>query len=486
MPSPPPAGAPRPDPPPPKTTREVLLKGVFWRILIIEAILLVWSVGYRIALEMPDLPTLMWYTLRIVFLVAIILLFMMITLSSFLKKRIIQPLEAIARANLSIDSENLEANAVHLTEDVPAEIAEIAITRMKMLGDVLKESRERLRLVQVIRETFGRYLSKKVVDEILESPEGQQIGGRRETVTVLMSDLRGFTGLAADQDPQHIVGLLNRYLSRMSEVIVSYDGVIDEFIGDAILAIFGVPERRPDDAARSVACAIEMQQALETLNQEFAREGLPALEMGIGINTGDVIVGNIGSDLRMKYGIIGPTVNIVSRIEALTVGGQILIGEPTYAVVEDVVDVLPPETAMMKGLSQPVAVYPVTGIREPFNRVLPPPAGNNGWVPLVLPVRCRAVRGKRIDDTAVDGETLRISGHEWVIRLDAASDITARDDIMMQLLFCAEAHCFGDIYAKILSVEEAPDRRTAQLTVHITAIPAKDRKVLDRWTATAV
>jgi adenylate cyclase len=469
-----------------KTTREILLKGVFWRILIIETILLVWSVGYRMAVEMPDMPTLLWYVFRIVVLVVIILAFMMITLSTFLNRRIIQPLEAISRANRNIDSGNLEANAVALPDDVPSEIGDIAKTRMQMLSDVLKESRDRLRLVHVIRETFGRYLSKKVVDEILASPEGQKIGGRREVVTVLMSDLRGFTGMAAKQDPEQTVRVLNRYLSRMSKIIVSYDGVIDEFIGDAILAIFGVPERRPDDAARAIACAIGMQQALAVLNQELAGEKLPTLEMGIGINTGHVIVGNIGSELRMKYGIIGATVNTASRIEALTVGGQILIGESTFDAVKDIVSVGPPETAMMKGLDQPLVTYPVTGIGGAFNQELPAaPVSENGGLKISLPLRCWAIRGKKVDETSMEGETVTIGRHEMAIRLATDADIDTRNNLKVQFLFCAEAHCFGDIYAKILSAERDATDGRMRLDLHITAIPPQDRKILDKWAAAA-
>lgn len=470
---------------PAKTTRKVLLGGVFWRILIIETILLVWSVGYRIALEMPDLPTLMWYILRIVALVVIILVFMMITLSNFLKKRIIHPLEIISRANQQIDADNLEANAVYLPDNVPSEIKDIASTRMQMLADLLEESRDRLRLVHVIRDTFGRYLSKAVVDEILASPEGQKIGGRRATVSVLMSDLRGFTGLSADNDPEETVQLLNRYLSRMSQIIVSYDGVIDEFLGDGILAIFGVPETREDDAARAVACAVAMQSALDKLNRELEGDGLPALEMGIGINTGDVIVGNIGSELRMKYGIIGATVNTASRIEALTIGGQVLIGESTYIAAKALVEALPPETAMMKGLTQPLVVYPVTAVRGAFNLELPAVfQPQDEGAALNLPVRCWVIAGKKIDATPVAGETLKISGQHMAVKLDTDAGFVARDNVKLQFVFCTEAHCFGDIYGKILSVEKGA-AGWLHLNLRITAIPPQDRAILDRWTAAA-
>ena len=142
-----------------------------------------------------------------------------------------------------------------------------------------------------------------------------------------MSDLRGFTSMSEARDAEEVVRLLNRYLARMSEIIFAYDGIIDEFIGDAILAVFGVPEKRKDDPARAVACALSMQNALHELNDEIISEGYPALEMGIGINSGTVIVGNIGSEMRAKYGIVGTVVNRAARIESNTVGGEVLIGE---------------------------------------------------------------------------------------------------------------------------------------------------------------
>jgi len=178
-----------------------------------------------------------------------------------------------------------------------------------------------------------------VVDEIIEDPAGRKIGGRRETVTVLMSDLRGFTSISEAMDAEDVVQLLNRFLERMTNIIVGYDGMIDEFIGDAILAVFGVPEKKEDDAARAVACALSMQNVLKELNDEMIAEDCPVLEMGIGINTGSVIVGNIGSEVRTKYGIVGTVINRAARIESNTVGGEVLLGEETYRPVRDFVTV---------------------------------------------------------------------------------------------------------------------------------------------------
>src|SRR6185369_15972615 len=154
-------------------------------------------------------------------------------------------------------------------------------------------------------------------------------------VTIMMSDLRAFTAVSERLGPEQVVHMLNRYLGAMAEIILRYQGTIDEFIGDAILAIFGAPVTRGDDARRALSCALAMQLALEVVNQENAKEGLPALEMGIAIHTGEVVVGNIGSDRRAKYGVVGPPVNIAGRIESYSVGGQVLISGETLAAAGD-------------------------------------------------------------------------------------------------------------------------------------------------------
>ena len=231
-----------------QTVKKILLRGVFWRILIIEGILLVGPLIYRATTTDTGTVDLFYYAVRIIMLIGIIILFMMVTLRSFLTKRIITPLEAITQANRKLRGQEETETEIELSPDAPSEIREIVTSRSQMLRTIFRVSEERLRLVNFIRETFGRYLSNKIVDEILESPEGQKIGGRRETVTILMSDLRGFTSLSETWDPEKLVQLLNRYLERMSKIILDYDGIIDEFIGDAILAIFGVPEKREDDA----------------------------------------------------------------------------------------------------------------------------------------------------------------------------------------------------------------------------------------------
>ena len=460
--------------------RKVLLKGIFWRILMIEGILLVWSLAWRMLTDHHATPIdLFWYALRIVILIGVIILFIWLTFRRFLTRKIITPLEAVSEANRRFREEDNESVAIELSVDTPREIREIVDTRDEMLSTILRVSNERLRLIRFIRETFGRYLSKKVVDRILESPEGTQLGGRRETVTILMSDIRGFTSLSESSDPEAMMQVLNRYLDRMSRVIVRYDGIIDEIVGDAILAVFGVPEQRADDPHRAVACAIAMQNALNELNREITEEGHPPLEMGIGINTGDVIVGNIGSEVRMKFGIVGTAVNIASRIESNTIGGQVLIGESTHHQVKEAVEADPPRAVMMKGIKHPLVVYPVRRIGAPYDVALAQIPGKQDNLQISLPFRCWQVgERKKIEDGDVAGETLSLSEDRIVAEIDAP--LSAMTDLKLAFNFCVDAHCFSDIYAKVLEVV-ADEKAKEVYTLSITSIEPADREILRKW-----
>jgi len=457
--------------------REIVLLGVFWRILIIEGILLIGTLIYAALTEDKGSVELFWYAIRIISLVAIIVLFMMITLKSFLERRIISPLETIASANQRFQNDDTSAREVSLPEDVPKEIKGIISSRTQMLDTILKISEDRLHLVKFIRDTFGRYLSKKVVDEILESPNGQEIGGHRKTATIMMSDLRGFTSLSETRDPEDMVRLLNRYLERMSKVIMEYDGMIDEFIGDAILTVFGVPDEHDDDPLRAVACALAMQNALIELNNELMREGYPALEMGIGINTGSVIVGNIGSEIRTKYGIVGTSVNIASRIESNTIGGQVLIGEATYLLVKELVTSDPAQTVMMKGLKKPLVIYPVTAIGPPYDVKLGFQAASKNGIEISLPFHCWKVEDKKIASESMLGETITLNDNEITASIEP--HLEPLTDIKLIFDFCMDAHCFDDIYAKVLSSEEQKDKIINLL--RITSINQKDRDILKKW-----
>ena len=212
-----------------------------------------------------------------------------------------------------------------------------------------------------IRATFGRYLSDEIVTDILERPEGLELGGDLRKVTIMMSDIRSFTTLSEKLAPAQVVTMLNRYLGAMTDIIMAHDGTIDEFIGDAILAVFGAPQRRQDDADRAVNCALAMQAAMAGINALNESEGLPAISTGIALNTGDVIAGNIGSERRSKYGFVGHPMNVTSRIEDLTAGGEILASESTLQGLQGEFQVGGSQQLKVKGIDETLVVYQIQG-----------------------------------------------------------------------------------------------------------------------------
>jgi class 3 adenylate cyclase len=257
-----------------------------------------------------------------------------------------------------------------------------------------------------IQSLFGRYLSDEVVADLLASPEGPRIGGEQRRVTLLMSDLRGFTPLTEGLAPQQVLRLLNSYLGTMADVVLAHQGTVDEFVGDAILAIFGAPVARPDDARRAVACAVAMQAALGALNRANEPAGLPRLEMGIAVHTGDVIVGNIGSERRTKYGVVGSAVNHAGRIESFTVGGQVLISDATLREAGDSVRVGERLAVDAKGTREPIVVYDLQGVGG-----ADVPGTPDGMLPLAVPlnVLCHVVVGKRVQSEAFGGRLVELS-----------------------------------------------------------------------------
>jgi adenylate cyclase len=279
-----------------------------------------------------------------------------------------------------------------------------ACLEKKRLQDLEKEQKRQLQELNAalevrnrfIRQTFGRYLSDDIVETILEKPDGLKIGGEKRQATILMSDLRGFTSLSERLPAEDVVSMVNIYLETMTEIILKYQGTIDEFIGDGILVIFGAPFQSPDDARRAVACAVEMQLAMASINERNRQAGFPEIALGIGVNTGKMVVGNIGSQKRMKYGVVGRHVNLASRIESYTVGGQIFISEGTLNECGDILRIDNSMQVMPKGVQEPLTIYEVGGIAEDYQLFLPKPEVD--WIELTkqLPVQFAVVEGKHV------------------------------------------------------------------------------------------
>jgi adenylate cyclase len=218
-----------------------------------------------------------------------------------------------------------------------------------------------------LRTTFGKYMTAAIIEHLLAGKVA--LGGESLTVTILFTDIRSFTTISEKMDPQQLVGLLNEYFTAMVGIVMSEGGVVDKYIGDAIMAVFGAPVPKEDDAVNAVRAAVKMRRALEELNGRLAARGMARLRTGIGIHTGQVIAGNIGSERRMEYTVIGDAVNLASRLESCTkdLGVDVLISEDTYYLTKHVIEARAVREITVKGRRAPVLTYQVLGIRgEPL------------------------------------------------------------------------------------------------------------------------
>ncbi len=215
---------------------------------------------------------------------------------------------------------------------------------------------------ELLKKVFGRYFSEDVVSEILEHPEGASLGGKKREICVLMCDLRNFTALSERLDAEQVTSLLNVFFGKMIEAISIYHGTIIEFLGDGLLAVFGAPIESVSQSDDAIAAAISMQNEMVDVNQYCKEHQIPEIEMGIGLHRGDVFVGNVGSEKMMRYNVIGSAVNVCSRIESCSVGGQILVSDAMIKHAKSVVFVRREVEVMVKGLQDPVIVREVDGI----------------------------------------------------------------------------------------------------------------------------
>ena len=303
------------------------------------------------------------------------------------------------------------------------------LEKQERLEDTLVDLESRNTFIQ---KTFGQYLSDQVVSQILEQKEGVQLGGEERKVTILLSDLRGFTSICEGLKPEEIVWVVNCYLESMTEVIQKYQGTIMEFIGDAVLAIFGAPIAAEDDALRAMACSLEMQHAMKKVNEKCQEQGYDSLHMGIGLHTGKVVVGNIGSNSRLKYGIVGHNVNLVSRVESFTIGGQTLISESTYKEFQEEVVVGKSIVVSPKGVREPMTIYELEELKGTYTLAKDKATYELKDLPAPLKMDIDILAGKQSSSVNFEGMLLRINEASQA-EIEAESSITHLSDIRIAL-----------------------------------------------------
>jgi adenylate cyclase len=321
---------------------------------------------------------------------------------------------------------------------------------------------------QFIKKTFGRYLSDDIVESILNTPEGLELGGEKRKVTIMMTDLRGFTSIGERLPPEDVLAIINIYLKAMTDIILKYQGTIDEFIGDAILVIFGAPVFQKDDAMRAVACAIEMQLSMEKVNKKNLESGYPEVCMGIGINTGEVVVGNIGSEKRSKYGVIGSNVNLTSRIESYTVGGQILVSEATINDCNGKIRIDDQLQVMPKGVKQPITIYEIGGIGGHYNIYLPEKQNVEFFdLPEPLITSFTILEGKHAGVEKHAGKIIQIADLEIVLQSEVKTERLS--NIKISIYDDQQKEITNEIYGKVVEEKNLNDQACSR--VNLTSVP---------------
>ena len=282
-----------------------------------------------------------------------------------------------------------------------------------------------------IRKVFGRYLSNDVMQRLLYDGDGLTLGGERREVTILLADIRSFSVISQQLAPEDCVRLLNNYFAVMTNIIMSYQGTVDEFIGDGILAIFGAPLTDSLHSDHAVACALAMQKAMPEVNQFNRDNGLPQIDIGVGINTGPVVVGNVGSELRTKYGVVGHHVNIASRIESCTVGGQVLASAQTLASTEAHVRYCAELDVDVKGCTDPLKLYDLKGIDAPFNIALPESDSELRALVEPMTLDVRLMQGERLSQSAGVGRVVARCGRHLLVEVEFA--LSSLEEVQLKI-----------------------------------------------------
>lgn len=293
---------------------------------------------------------------------------------------------------------------------------------------------------------FARYTSPEIANYVLTAPDGKKQGGQERDVSILMSDLRGFTSKSTHLSSTDLITMLNHYFESMSEVIRRFQGTVIEFLGDGIFVVFGAPADLPDHASMATACAVEMQNAMAEVNAWNREHGYPELSMGIGINSGVCVVGNIGSGNRMKYGCMGEAVNLAGRMESLSIGGQINITENTRKLIAEDLTIAGENSFFPKGGRGELKFYDITGIGQKL--ILKTDGKNTEWKE--LPADCKVLfsllDGKIVERTQHAGQLKKITTDEAFGILETETVLSPLSDLMIMI-------GGQSVYAKVLKKE---------------------------------
>ena len=279
-------------------------------------------------------------------LIILTVLFVGIIVSIMLVNFMVRPIGFLVKGVRAIGEGNYDVEIKSKSND-----------ELGLLTDIFNDTAKSLKEKELLKGAFSRYVSSEVMNEVLNDPTKLSLHGKRVRATMLFTDIRGFTAMSETMQPEEVVAVINEYLTVQTDKVFKWKGVLDKFVGDCVMAVYGVPMPKDDDSYRAVRTAMDIRESVDKLNVIRKRVGQITVGLGIGVNTGDVVSGNMGSPQKMDYTVIGDNVNLAARLEANAPAGRVYVSESTYLETKDRIEFKELDAIMVKGKKEPVRVF---------------------------------------------------------------------------------------------------------------------------------
>lgn len=311
------------------------------------------TVGYiKLGISTDEIARTRSEIILIISIITLVFIFAGIVLAVFFSSFITRQLKGLMRGVKMVAGGDLNVKVEKVSSD-----------ELGVLTDTFNEMVVNLREKEMIKRAFSRYVSKQVAEKVFEDPDAflDKLKGERVEVSVMFADIMGFTPMSEAMDPEDVVSILNTYLSRMTDSVFKHEGTLDKFIGDCVMAVFGAPILLDNPSLNAVRSAIDIQKNIAALNLKRRSEGLKEIKIGIGVNTGEAVVGNIGSSERLDYTVIGDNVNLAARLQAVANSNNIpiIVSKTVVSHIEGIIDYRELEPVMVKGKSKPVDIFSI-------------------------------------------------------------------------------------------------------------------------------
>lgn len=311
------------------------------------------SVGYTVISFSKDfISEQIFSTVTSVILITAVAVVIVSLLSIPLASGLLRPIFRLFKGTKEIAAGNFDYRIPVKGKD---EIGELVRSFNSMASELKKK--------EILKGAFDRYVSTQVADEILKDPDHISLGGERRDITVFFADIRDFTAHTARMTPEEVVEILNRYFTIITEIIFRHKGMVDKFIGDAVMGVFGSPVKDPEHLENAVKAAFAVKSAMSKVNGLRESQGQTPFHIGIGLDTGSAVVGNMGSSVRMEYTAVGESVNMASRLAGIAAGGELLVSEYVYAMIKEYTVAMEKPETLIKGIERPVGVYNIEDLK---------------------------------------------------------------------------------------------------------------------------